>query len=580
VATKLQLTRKIRELAKLSASLQIDARTLIGTVLRLWCKQRFPLLPHCTLPYSKQIAQEHSVKAFAALLECLELLEATFWLSSLYAEACASSTRRRLALFFTPPALCEGVLDDLASRGVDFATHNFIDPACGGAAFLAPIAGRMRSALQQKGVGARKVLRHIESHLRGMDIDASLCALSKHFLLMVLYEEIQATGLKPNLRVEVGESLTQLARVNGIVDVVVCNPPYRKMATDETHLLASAFRDVMEAQPNLYGLFIRLSVGLIRESGHAALVTPTSFLSGKNFTKVRAYLRANTSVEHVAIVSRRPGVFIGVQQETALTIVRRRSNGNRKSKTCVSAVSQTGRYRYIGKTKLAIQNGAWIVPRSQEDLNLLLVAGRSAFRLVDYGYRARVGGYVWNRDQRPRYASIGHVERASTATAMPLLWSRNVSSGRLTFDGSTVDSHEHPFVDLGDVGHPMIIRKPSVVVQRVSSNTQARRLVAAAVPKILFQRFGGFVGENHLIILEQQGDDPALGVTDLAELLGTPMIDRCFRCISGVTNVSVFELEQLPLPNPQLLKHHLRRGHSIHDAARLSLLDLDDAARN
>jgi hypothetical protein len=33
-------------------------------------------------------------------------------------------------------------------------------------------------------------------------------------------------------------------------------------------------------------------------------------------------------------------------------------------------------------------------------------------------------------------------------------------------------------------------------------------------------------------------------------------MDRYFRCISGATNVSAFELSQLKLPDPRLLKQY------------------------
>lgn len=45
---------------------------------------------------------------------------------------------KRLAMFFTPASLTDGLLQDLTAQGVDFGTQTFLDPACGGAAFLGP----------------------------------------------------------------------------------------------------------------------------------------------------------------------------------------------------------------------------------------------------------------------------------------------------------------------------------------------------------------------------------------------------------------------------------------------------------
>ena len=266
--TKLRLTRRIRLLAHLANRYQCSASTLVGTVLITWCKRSFPALPPPALPHSSQLARERAVEGFVILLQALDLLEAIYWLSSLYAAVADNAYRKRLALFFTPPSLSEGLLEDLVKHGVDFAKQSFMDPACGGAAFLAPIASRMRTALLAQGITPRRILRHIEVHLRGMDIDSTLCEMSKHFLLMVfLKSEIEETGYVPKFGLTKKDSLANLATSEGVVDVVVCNPPYRKMTADEVENLRMTFGEVIEAQPNLYGLFMELSVRLVPEEG-------------------------------------------------------------------------------------------------------------------------------------------------------------------------------------------------------------------------------------------------------------------------------------------------------------------------
>ena len=123
-------------------------------------------------------------------------------------------------------------------------------------------------------------------------------------------------------------------------------------------------------------------------------------------------------------------------------------------------------------------------------------------------------------------------------------------------------------MDLGSKSHQSIVRHPSVILQRVTSNDQSRRLIAATVPDEILETYGGFVGENHTVILEQTVPEPALAPAQLSLLLGLSIIDRCFRCISGATNVSIFELKQLPLPNPDKLKKLLSEGRDFEEAAQ------------
>lgn len=570
--SKLSIKRRIRGLGLAARRRESDVPTLVGTVLRMWCKTAFPGLPKPSLPYSKALAADAELDVFVAALNQMSFLDATYWLSSSYAMLADEGLRKQLAMYFTPASITDGLLDDLMAQGVDFGSQSFMDPACGGAAFLAPVAQRIRTALRSRGYTPLKLLKHIEKHLYGVDLDETLCALSKHFLCMALYEEIRETGYVPSFRVHSGNSLTQLTPILGTVDVIVCNPPYRKMTAKELAPLLSAYVDVVEAQPNLYALFITLCVRLLRIGGYVALVTPTSFLSGQYFGRLRKFLLRNTDVKHIGMVSDRQGVFIDVEQETALTVLRRRVEEDRTYvKANVSVVSSTGQYTNVGECVLPNAGAVWPVPRSVEDVVLLKRAALSRFRLSDYGYRVRIGAYVWNRDKRPKFESLNDARREKAHTAMPLMWSRDIVSGGIVRleDKPTYDG-EHRFVDLGNKKHTSVVTSPCVVMQRVTSNDQPRRLVAAAVSPGVFDTYGGFIGENHIVIIEAANEKPVLPPTKLAKLLSARAVDRYFRCISGATNVSAFELKQLVLPDPQALIEAAVNRRSMDEAVNIA----------
>ncbi|MDQ2151114.1 N-6 DNA methylase [Alcaligenaceae bacterium C4P045] len=569
--SRLALLRRIRLLGAAASELNCNAMTVVGTVLRLWCKQQFKFAPAPKLPSSSELAATLQLKNFVELLQEMDFIEASYWLSSAYAMLTDETYRKKLAMFFTPASLTRGLLDDLATQGVDFGKHSFLDPACGGAAFLAPIAFRMREALEARGLASRARLKHIERHLFGTDKDATLCKLSCQFLYMVLHKDIEDSGYVPTFTIEAADSLKSHRDKLGRRDVVVCNPPYRKLAAEEVASLDPVFAQVAEAQPNLYSIFIFHCVRLVRRGGVVALVTPTSFLSGRYFSGLRSFLIRNTDVEHIGMVSERKGVFIDVEQETTLTVLRRRAPDNRTvAQAKVSVVSVEGKYTPVGTSVLPNGGSVWPIPRAVADVELLKRAAASKFRLADYGYRIRIGAYVWNRDKRPKYETLRDVLEAKTKTAVPLLWSRDISpDGYLTFDPER-KADGHHFVDLGDKLHPAVIRQSCVVMQRVTSNDQPRRLVVASVPPPFFLVHGGFVGENHIVILEPSVDLPELQPQDLADLLGTQVVDRIYRCISGATNVSSFELSQLALPDPAILRKHRSHGSSMEQAVTRS----------
>ncbi len=579
--SRLSLLRRIRLLGNAALQQHCDAATVAGTALNLWCELDFPSVPKTKLPKSTQLKVTAELQSFVQMLRQMDFFEASYWLSSTYAMLTEETYRKKLAMFFTPASLTRGLLDDLAAQGADFGKHSFLDPACGGAAFLAPIAFRIRKVLKNRGLSSKARLKHIERKLFGTEIDPTLCKLSQQFLYMALHEDIKESGYIPTFTIEAADSLKSRGGALGRRDVVVCNPPYRKLASDEVTQLDPAFELVVEAQPNLYSIFIYHCVRLARPNGIVALVTPTSFLSGQNFSGLRSFLIRNTDVAHIGMVSERLGVFIDVQQETALTVLRRRTTENKAEvQATVSVVSVAGEYTPVGVSILPSGGSVWPIPRGVTDVELLKQAATSKFRIADYGYKIRIGAYVWNRDKRPKYKTLHDVRSAKSTTAVPLIWSRDISAdGTLNFDPES-KANGHHFVDFGDKLHPAVIRQCSVVMQRVTSNDQPRRLVMAPIPSSIFLVHGGFVGENHVVILEPSVDLPELQPDDLAKLLSTHAVDRIFRCISGATNVSSFELSHLALPDPAMLKKYRSQGSSMEEAVNRSLgLDLSGVVK-
>lgn len=564
---KQQFYQHVRELSSVIEAGGYGAEAAAGTVLVLWSKIQCPTLKCTGFVFCEEFSMLTKVRSFVGWLCHRELLESAYWLSSAYAIWMGKDYRKNMAMYFTPPSITKRLLDDLEQAGVLFAEHSFYDPACGGAAFLVPIAQRMRSALIAKGATPRQILEQAEKKLFGTDLDGVLCRMSRHFLRMTLCEEIANAKLEPVLHIAQADSLSRIDALAGTIDVVVCNPPYRKMPPDEIALHRERFANVIEAQPNLYGLFIAICLRLLKPRGLGALVTPTSFLSGKSFSKLRSYLMENSEIQQIGIIADRSGIFIDVEQETALTLLRQREPKHAVATTAlVNVISREGVPKSVGQCLLPNSGSAWPIPRTDGDAELLQIAGISPYRLADYGYRARIGALVWNRDKRRTFFSLGEAKASKASAPVPLLWSSDVKPGKdVCFSIKLKINGEPSFVEVTDRESSFVIKRPSVLLQRVTCNEQARRLVAATVPASLLKRFRGFVGENHTVILESI-DDSAFPPELFVALLSSPVIDRYFRCISSATNVSVFELQQLPLPAPKHLKEALAKGLSM-DAA-------------
>lgn len=561
---KLGAQRRISGLRMLARSDQ-DAARLAETILCLWIKLSYPHLAGRTPRSFKKFDRNPRVVEFATWLRGLEFFEAAFWLSSAYARWVDPVVRERRALFFTPPQLASRLLDDLEKQGASLVDHVWMDPACGGAAFLAPIAKRMTSALERKGKTAKEIVRHVERHVKGADVDRFLCKLSRHLVRIALEKEIKAANQEPKLSIINCDALTYFQGKRAQANVVACNPPYRKMTRPELGPVQKSHGDVLGGQPNIYALFFRTALSLLKPDGVAGLITPTSYLSGHSFGRLRKWLQQQCAIAQLDIVSDREGVFVGVEQETAVTVLGRRPDSiSRETRVFVS--NSRGRFISVGSCVLPAGEGVWPIPRTTRDAQTIKLVNGSPFRLEDYGYEPRVGSYVDYRERQTKRIYY-KIPKHPGATLHPLIWSSDIWRGKVQVGRHKTQPR---YIRVPEKQSSALLRRPSVALQRVTSTDQPRRLVGAVVPTTLQRRYGGVIGENHVVFLEQTSAKARVAPSMLKKVLQSDVIDSYFRCISGVVNVSAFELNQLPLPDPALLEGELSSGKDLEQALLLA----------
>lgn len=547
----------LKKLTKLIHLENIAATDVIKAVLWIWAKKITPTISIVESPFTELINDE-SIKYFAEWLEKSEILNGAFWLSSMYASLITEDHRRKKAMYFTPPSLSNRMI---ANAGEILLTGKIIDPACGGAAFLAPAAQVIVKHMESIGASSEEILSHIENNLYGIDSEPFLQELSCAFLRMILSPHIAAAHRDPCFKVICADGLLAFENELHSFDLVLSNPPYRKMTRDEVLPLLNRYSSIISGQPNLYSAFIKRALDLLKAGGKTVLLTPMSFLSGKSFSKLRYELVAHGRVNQLDLIHNRQGVFLWAEQDAIVTVWEKDKPQDTPAQ--VNSLSLLGQAVLNGEIFLPKSEAPWIVPRSAEDSDLISLFRKDLPTLSVYGYVPRTGAVVVHRDKRKRYTSFPKATKAKKT--IPLIWQRDIGiDGELKFN--ITKRAPDRFIDVEDLDSFSIVKKPAVALQRVTSSDQSRRLICAPITEEFIARFGGVIGENHVCLLEQAVADVLVDPVLLSKILRTKVLDRLFRCISGATNVSAYELGNLPLPDPTLVKLELNRGRTIEQA--------------
>ena len=473
----------------------------------------------------------------------LPIEQACYQLTTTYAALVPATIRSALGMYYTPPALTGRMLDMAEESGIDWRTARVLDPACGGGAFLLPAALRIRKALAD--AAPEPLLNVIASHLRGFEFDPFAAWLTQTWLEIALADVLAAVGASLPQLVQVCDTLAQ-EPAGALFDLVIGNPPYGRVAL--TAEQRRRFARSLFGHANLYGVFTDIAMRWTRPAGVIAYVTPTSFLAGEYFKRLRSLLAAGAPPLAVDFIHARRGVFEDVLQEALLATYRKggKVNGAAVHYLAVSSDS-SARITHAGHFTVPSEPAApWLAPRVPEHQNLVDRLAHMPHRLADWGYRVSTGPLVWNRYKDQLRA------RADEST-FPIIWAEAVTADGHFIYRAEKRSHQ-PYFHIADGDEWLKVKVPCVLVQRTTAKEQARRLIAAEMPSSFIKKYGAVVVENHLNMIRPVARKrPNVSTAALSAVLNSSIADEAFRCISGSVAVSAFELEALPVPSPEAM---------------------------
>jgi adenine-specific DNA-methyltransferase len=503
--------------------------------MRPHCRQA---LRPCPRPSNAPALRREALGTIASLADIaasLDVEHASYFVGRTYAAMLPEEYRTRHGVYYTPPAVTARLLDSVTAAGTDWTTCRALDPACGGGAFLGPLARRMAAHLQ--GAHRTVALRNLATRLAGYELDPFAAWLSQVFLDATLNDVLGFAGDDSFNVITIGDSL-QRTEGPSEFDLVIGNPPYGRVKLPAP--LRKTFKRSLYGHANLYGLFLDLAVRKARPGALIAYVTPTSFLCGEYFKNLRSLLVQEAPPVSFDFIASRAGVFDDVLQETLLATFRR---GATASAAHVHFADLAASLQAAGQalTIDAPPNAPWILPRAADSAELAARLRTLPTRLRDWGYGVSTGPLVWNRHK-------SQLRERASSTTVPLIWAESVNAdGHFTFRAAR-RNHSPYFAPKSDDSW-LIVRRPCVLLQRTTAKEQPRRLIAAELPQsFLDQHPAGVTVENHLNMILPLLEQPPVSPRALAAFLNSAAADRAFRCISGTVAVSAYELESMPLP--------------------------------
>lgn len=328
--------------------------------------------------------------------------------------------------------------------------------------------------------------------------------------------------------------------INEIYDIVICNPPYKKIRKDS--LESVCMSEYIYGQPNLYALFMCKAINNLKTGGKFVFITPRSWTSGKYYKTARKFLLKNLNLTDLLLFEDRNKVFGGkedVLQETLITVGTKNHSQISKINVIASSGDIDNAIPMVVDSKIIKGIGLdeyLLLPSSTEDLQIINRMASITDTFESLGYCFKTGPVVEFRNKNALSVS----EREGY---VPMYRTANIIEGKCVFPAETnkaqyINATEKSLI-LSDMN--------TVFVRRMSAKEERRRLQSCVYYKTDENRYISV--ENHVNYLVHVDGSPLSTeeVEWINNLLMSDEYDAYYRMINGSTQVNASEINKLPL---------------------------------
>lgn len=403
--------------------------------------------------------------------------------------------RNALGQYFTPKFLRSSLLKHLNFQPGD----KVLDPGVGTGEFLKDI-----------------LLTRTDLQLEGWDIDPKVLKFAKKLL--------------PGVRLKVRSALEYKDSEKGTFDFVIGNPPYFEIK-DLSPKQKLKYKSVIGGRPNIFALFFKVGLDLLKPGGTLAYVVPPSMNNGAYFNKLREFIIATGDVKSIEIFN--SDLFIDAQTSVMIIVIQK---GPNLKSNFIDLSHKSSEPRIIFSPQ---------VSKLKKEFK-----GKAT--ISDLGYEVRTGSCIWNEN-------VNNLYDAPAKDRALLIYSHNIVNNKIA-----LSTKKKQYIKTASP-----LKGKALVVNRVTGGVGKGELKCALIKKNL-----AFLGENHVnVILADPTKEQLVTYEELYDLLTSPAVKERVRIITGNTQISAKELAYfLPLDyaldKPSQSKKKLQKSEKSENGLR------------
>lgn len=452
--------------------------------------------------------------------------------------------RKNFSQFFTPNNIAEFMVEDLKLPDV-LNEIKILEPSAG--------TGNLILSVIKKIINDFKKIRKI--YIEAIELDKELCKILTSNLEFAKIElvnviDIEFVVLNDNFINLYGENwnskentLFKIEEKNlKRFDLIISNPPYQKINKDSRE--NSYFKDLIIGQPNIYHLFIALSLKLLTNSGSYILISPKNYLGGKYTENLRRYIFNNFSLINLHLFEKRNKIFGNeVLQEVCISHFIK----DKVPTVKISYNMNIEKSFIIDAKKILLEtSNALLFPRKMRDLCWLDKIPSNWTTLNEQNLEFKIGQVVLFRVKEEDKKNVFFKEGE-----IPLLIVHHIFKNRINYCDIIGNHNEKKVIALkyNERTKTKIIPNKNYIILRKNVDLSSKEFIQAAVYKKGDLKSSYIAIDNNLAYIEQKDGELSLArAKSICKFLNTKLFAHYYKMLNNSHTINSYEINNMLFP--------------------------------
>lgn len=321
-------------------------------------------------------------------------------------------------------------------------------------------------------------------------------------------------------------------------DIIISNPPYKKI-NQKSHE-AKIMNDIVHGQPNLYTLFIAMSLKLLKSNGTYIVLSPRNYLTGEYSKKIRNYIFELSSLTHINSFENR-NIFLTVNQEVIISTYKKK-----KDIKYIDISYNNNKEFVVEFDNIVIDRKSMsiIVPKNKEDIVMLNSFNKFGYSLNDLGFKVNVGPIVQFRHKNFLSRDIYNDDYAPMVIGNDIQGNNKIIY--YTRENKRKTHHKSISIEskkLIDNGNYLLLRK-------VSAKDDKSIITCAILENTYFKH--SLIGLDNNLLYFLRADNSFLSIEEcfgLYCIINSNQFSNIYSIINGTHTINVTDFSKIKFPS-------------------------------